>query len=237
MEWVKWSNRLKRLFNLKGSPVAVRFSLEPRKGAAKGKFMACRALKLARDGKIINLTKENSLCGGGTTYLGLSEPPKGDEQRWLQKFLVHGEKLFSSYAVFHRAKQSGTRPLTGLADNVIFCPLEKAKEEPDIVILLANAEVACRLLQLATYWDGVAPKTLQIGSGCQMAVSYPINSGEVNVSFMDWTARKMIKLAPDELLISIPFRKMHGIMEAISACSAGTAKTVMPPEIQEMMKE
>ena len=232
MEWKKWPAILRRVLKFKGSPVAIRFSPEPRKGAAKGRFSACSAIMRARDGKIINLTKETSACPGGTTYLGLCPPMTGEKAKWLQEFLVYGEKFFCSYAAFHRATQYGTPPLTDLAENVVFCPLEKAKEAPDLVLFICNAEAACRLIHLAMYWDGVPPKALLTGSACQMAISYPINSGEINVSFMDWTARKMEKVAPDILIVSVPFEKMHGIMAAVPECSAGTAKAKLslPPE-------
>ena len=128
------------------------------------------------------------------------------------------------------------QPPLGLAEHVILCPLEKAEEQPDLVLFLANAEQACRLLQLATYWTGMNPRTEMVSSACHMAVAYPLVSGEINVSFLDWTARRMRRCPADELIVSVPFHKMPEIMEAIPRCTAGTAKVEYPPEFQELMR-
>ncbi len=228
MVWKKYSQRLKDLLGLEGSPIALTYSMTPATGAQKGKRTVCRALLEARDGKIINLSKESSACPGGTWHLGLGPKPTGDQDKFLKKFLVEGEKLFCSIATFNRVMSLGTQPPYGLADNVILSPLEKARQEPDLVVFLCNAEQACRLLTLANYKDGIPPKVEIVGSACHMAIAYPIVSGEINVSFLDYTARKLQKFRPDELFVSIPYHKMPNLMDSIESCSAGTAEVELP---------
>jgi uncharacterized protein (DUF169 family) len=63
-----------------------------------------------------------------------------------------------------------------------------------------------------------------------MAITYPLVSGEVNVSFLDYTARKMKQFDPNELAVSIPYHHMPNVMASIERTSAGTAKTEIPPE-------
>lgn len=237
MQWHVYSHKLKQVLELEGSPVAVTYSMEPADDAVPGKYSACRAILDARDGKIINLTKENSSCRGGTWHLGLAPKPTGDADRVLKDFLVNGEKLFCSIVAFNRAMMLATQPPMGLAENVVFCPLEKATKIPDLTLFIVNSEQACRLIQLATYWDGISPRTELIGAGCHQAIAYPVVSGEINITFMDWTARRARPYRPSELIVSVPYHRLKGIVDAIDLCTAGTAKLEVPEGFQRVMNE
>lgn len=237
MKWKDQAERLKNVLNLKGNPVSVTYSMEPDKRGKKGKSWVCQAFKDVRDGEIINISKESSCCIGGTFHLGLGPKPTGNADKALKKFLVDGEKLFCSIAVFHRVITLTAQPPLGLADYVVFSPMEKAEMMPDLVLFLCNAEQACRLITLATFQDGISPKTEMVGSACHMAVTYPLVSGEINISFLDYTARRMKKFAPDELIVSISYHKMDNLVNSIDLCTAGTAKTEIPPEFKKLMKE
>ncbi len=230
MLWQEWSQRLKEVLELRGSPVAVRYSIEPGLRPTEGKHWVCDVIKEARQGKSITLTKENSACPGGSAYLGFTPRPEGERLRALQRFLVGGEKLFCSPVAFHRAVASTSQPPLGVADAVVFAPLEAIEAEPDLVVFLCDPEQACRLISLATYWTGISPRTEMVGSGCHMAITYPLVSGEVNVSFMDYTARKMKGYERGELLVSVPYHRLGGVVSAIPRCSAGTAERRIPPE-------
>jgi uncharacterized protein (DUF169 family) len=237
MVWREWSQTLTSVLSLKGSPVAVTYSIEPGHEPSPGKHWVCQAMKDARDGSAICLTRENSACPGGTAHLGFAPRPAGKDARPLQRFLVHGEKLFCSVVAFHRAMALATQPPLGLADQVLFAPLGAAAAEPDLVLFLCNAEQACRLITLATYSSGVSPRTELVGSACHMAIAYPLVSGEVNVSFLDYTARRLKQYAPDELIVSVPYHRMPDLVASISRCSAGTAETEIPPEFAHVLDE
>lgn len=237
MKWRESSERLKAVLGLQGSPVAITYSMEPAPNAEPGKHWVCKAFLSARDGKTLNITKDSSACAGGTWHLGLGPRPERDADKALKKFLVHGEKLFCSIAAFNRAMMLASPPPLGLAENVIFAPMEKAEQMPDLGIFIVNAEQACRLIQLATYWDGVSPKTEMIGSACHMAVAYPLVAGEINVTFLDWTARRTKPYKPDELIVTVPYHRLPGIVEAIDLCTAGTAKLEIPPEFRQALAE
>lgn len=234
--WQEWSRTLKDVLGLKGSPVAITYSIEPGQEASPGRHWVCQTMKDARDGKTICLTRDNSACPGGTAHLGLGPRPAEKEARGLQRFLVHGEKLFCSIVSFYRAMALASQPPFGLADQVLFGPLEAAEAEPDLVLFLCNAEQACRLITLVTYSSGISPKTELVGSACHMAVAYPLVSGEVNVSFLDYTARKMKQYDPNELIVSVPFHRMPNLVASIGRCTAGTAQTEIPPEFAHLIE-
>ncbi len=223
MEWKEFSQKLKEVLVLKGSPVAVTYSMKPPSKAADAKAWVCRALLDARDGKTLCISKDTSSCAGGTWHLGLGPRPTGDADKALKKFLVHGEKLFCSIATLHRCMSLTTEPPLGLADYVIFSPLEEAQEKPALVVFVCNPQQACRILTLALYATGIPPRMEMAGSACHMAVAYPIVSGEINLSLWDYTARRLQKLSEDELTVSVPYHYMHDIVGSIESCSAGTA--------------
>ncbi len=233
MVWKEYSEKLKKMLGLEGSPVAVTYSMEPAKDAKPGSHWACKALlDVALKGLNVNISKECSACGGGTMHLGLGPhyTPLSDADVNLKEFLIKGEKLFRSLASLSRVLAEAPAIPTGLAKYVVFSPLEKAEFEPDLVVFLCNAEQACRLVTLATFPDGSTPRTHMTGSLCYMTITYPIVSGEINVNFGDYTARRMRHYKPDQLFVSIPYHRMPGLMESIATCSAGTAEADLMPK-------
>lgn len=230
MDWKDYSPRLKELLVLEGSPVAVTYSMTPAlAGAETDRYAVCQALIEARSGAVIDLTRETCACPGGVWHLGLGPRPSGKAGEVLKKFLVEGEKLFCSIATMHRTMALTSDPPVGLAEHVILSPLEKADLRPDLVVFLCNPEQACRLVTLATYPDGKPPRAEMAGSTCHMVIAYPLVTGEINVSLMDYTSRKYRGYKTHDLFVTIPFHAMPGLMWSIDRCSAGTAKVESHP--------
>jgi uncharacterized protein (DUF169 family) len=223
MEWKKYAETLKEILALKGSPVAVTYSMRPAEPGSRARRWVCRALLDARDGRTVCISKENSGCPGGSWHLGLSPKPTGAADKALKKFLVHGEKLFCSVATFYRNVSLTSDPPLGLADYVIFSPVEGAEIKPDLVVFICNPEQACRIMTLAQYATGIPPRTEMAGSTCHMVVAYPMVTGEINVSLLDYTSRRIQKFGENELTVSVPYHYMDGIVGSIESCSAGTA--------------
>jgi len=232
MVWQEYAKRLREVLGLEGSPIAVSYSMVPSSEGKTGKYLVCQALLDARDGAIINLSKESCACPGGVWHLGLGPRPSGEGDKLLKKFLVEGEKLFCSIATFHRAMSLTTQPPLGLAEYVVLSPLEKAEIAPDLVVFLCNPEQACRLVTLATYPDGLPPKTEIVGATCHMVIAYPLVSGELNISLLDYTSRKYQSYKPEELFVTIPYHKLPGLVESIDLCSAGMAKVDFSPRLR-----
>ena len=224
MIWQDFAKALTETLKLKNHIVAITYTYGDVEGASGEPCRVCNALMRAHHGGTMALTAENSTCGGGTWHLGLGDPPAGKAGKALRNFLVHGEKLACSYATFHRMMALTSPPPKDVADHVVFAPMDTMRLEPDIAIFIVNAEQTCRMLTLYSYSTGKAPRTEMMGSGCHMAVAYPLVSGEMNVSFSDWTARPMMKMQPDELIVSVPYCLLPGIIEAIPRCTAGTAE-------------
>lgn len=235
MEWKNYADQIRELLGLKGNPVAITFSMKPPSTSVDGKYRVCNAFLHARDGKVIDLTVSTSACAGGTRYMGLGEGPKGEGDKALKEFLVDGEKLYCSIAAFHRAQALTTAPPLGLADHVILSPMNKAEFRPDIVLFICNAVQACRLVTLDSYGSGIPPRIEMSGSTCHQAVAYPVVTGELNVSLMDYTSRRIGGYMPEDLLVSIPYHRFLGVMRSIDHCTAGRAKMEIPESFRRLI--
>lgn len=225
MDWRGWSIEIKRVLGLRGSPIAVSCSMMPAAGTNGRRHSVCQALLQAHSGTVVCLSKDSCNCPGGVWHLGLEPPPSGDIYRMWEDFLINGEKLFSSPDSVHRTMAESSHAPMGRGDHLILSPLEMAEMRPDLVVFLCNPEQACRLVALASYPDGKPPKTEMAGSTCHMVIAYPLVTGEMNVSLMDYASRKYQGYSPSELFVSIPYALMPGLMWSIDRCSAGTAET------------
>jgi uncharacterized protein (DUF169 family) len=234
MEWKDYASEIKEVLGLEGSPIAITYSMESASNPALGKCRVCDAFLRVRDGDIIDLTAETSACGGGTWHLGLGEAPKGEAAKAFKEFIVNGEKVYCSLATFHRGVSLIAPPPTGLADHVVLSPLDKAELRPDIVLFICNAHQACRLLTLDHYDTGIPIRTEMNASTCHQAITYPLVTGELNVSLMDYSSRNIKGYKPEDLLISIPYHRFPGVMRSIDHCYAGRAKIEIPESYRRL---
>jgi len=237
MEWIKYAEEIRGLLRLEGSPIAVTFSTKAPSFSVGTKHRVCDAFLKARKGDTIDLTAETSVCRGGSMYLGLTEPPTGADNDALNDFLVNGEKLFCSVAAFGRMRSLTPKPPTGMTKHVVMSPLEKAEFRPDLVVFLCNAEQACRLLTLDGYDTGIPPRVYLCGATCHQVIGYPIVTGELNVSVMDYTSRRIKGYKAEDMFVAVPYHRLHGIMRSIPRCTAGTAKMEIPEAFRRAMSE
>jgi uncharacterized protein (DUF169 family) len=236
-EWVDQAAELVRVFELESKPVAITFTNEIVEVANPRRTWLCRAMKLAAGGESFVIDKETSACPGGSWHCGLTEPPPGEARRALQHFLTRGEKLTGTIVSFQRMQDLGSKPPTGLSDRIVIMPMESAVMRPDIVLFICNAGQACRLLALDHYWDGIPPRAEVAGSLCHSAIAYPVTTGHTNVTFGDWTARRMQKYPPDAVFVTVPYERLGNLVAAIPECSAGTAEVEIPEAMRWAFEE
>ncbi len=221
------SDLLKRVLGLTKEPLAITFTNDEVSEGLYEKTTICRALKRAAEGACFVIDEKVETCPGGSRYCGFTDIA-ANRKRGLQRFLTKGEKLTSSIVTFERMLKLPVQPPIGLAERLVICPLEKTTLRPDIVMFQCNAEQACRLITLDTYWDGISPQQQVIGALCYSTIAYPVMTGCTNMSAGDWTARKQQGFEPDILFFSLPYERMHNLLEAIPNCSAGEAKAIIP---------
>jgi len=235
--WKTELDELVEVLGIKSKPVAVTFTNEEVQAGKRKRTWMCNALKQAAKGKSLVIDKETSACPGGTWHCGLGEPPSGDMAKGLQWFLTRGEKLTHSIVSFHRMMSLAEEPPTGLSERILMGPIADAEVRPDLVVFLVNPEQACRLIFLDHYWDGIPLQVEITGSLCSSAISYPIVTGRTNVTFGDWTARRMQKYASDVVFVSVPYERVRNLAAAVPECSAGSAELEIPEEFRRVLEQ
>lgn len=236
-EWQEYSLVLKELLNLDYSPVALVCLKEPILESSEKKLRICRAILDAGKGETIQISRKNNACFGASWHMGFQQIKDSKVSGMIKKFVVEGEKLFCSYPALDKLISQMEPPPDNSNSYFLLLPLEKALIQPQLVIFVVNAEASCRLLTLVTFIDGIMPKIKIGGPTCRMSIIYPLVTGEVNLSFYDYTARKICNVQNDKLLISIPYGKIPKIIESIDKCSAGRAKIEYPAEFREFLQK
>jgi len=236
-EWQGFALVLKELFNLEYSPVAVSCLKEPLLEDAGKKVRICRAILDAGRGETIQVNKINNACFGAAWHLGFHQIKDPQVVGMVKKFVVEGEKLFSSYQALDNLLSQIEGPPDNSDAYFVLSPMEKAQFKPELVIFVVNSEAACRLLTLVTFVDGIMPKIKIGGPTCRMSIIYPLATQEVNLSFYDYTARKMCNVEKDKLIVTIPYKKIPQIIDSIDKCTAGKAKIEFPPEFREFLQK
>ena len=234
-DWQQFSIILKDLLNLDYSPVAVGCFGEPHLKSFDKKIRICRAILDAGKGETLQVSKQTNACFGAGWHLGLYKLKDQKVTNMIKKFVVEGEKLFSSYEALDNLILQMYDVPDKSDSYFVLSPLEKCEFKPELVIFICDAEIACRLLTLAIFIDGDMPKIKIGGPTCRTTITYPLLTNEINISFYDCTARKICNVPRDKLLVSVPFKKMPGIIESIDKCSAGKAKIEYPQEFRKFL--
>jgi len=236
-EWQQHSAVLKELFELDYSPVAVACLKEPLLNDAGKKVRICRAILDAGRGEVIEVSKKNNLCFGASWHLGFHKIKDPKVEGMVRKFVVEGEKLFCSYEALDNLMKQMEEAPDNSESYFVLAPLEKAEFKPQVVIFIVDSEVASRLLTFATFTDGIMPKIKIGGPTCRLSIIYPIVTGQVNISFFDYTARKLCKVEKDKLLVTMPYARIPEIIQNIDKCSGGRAKVEFPQEFREFLQK
>lgn len=236
-EWQQFSLELKELLSLESSPVALNCLKEPLSSPPEKKIRICRAILDAAMGQRLQIGRNNNACFGAGWHLGFNKLKDKRVLDMVKKFVVEGEKLFCSYQALDKLISQMEEVPDNSDSYFLLSPMESSQFKPQLVIFLCNAEAACRLLTLGIFIDGIMPKVKIGGPTCRMAIMSPLLTQEINLSFYDYTARKICNVDKDKLLITVPYSKIPLIIESIDKCSAGKAKIEYPQEFREFLQK
>ena len=239
-QWQEFASLFKEVFAFEAEPVSLRcFPKEDSANVSGEKKRAriCRSILDAAAGQSVQICSETNACFGAGWHLGFHKMDDPKVLAMVKKFVVEGEKLFASYEALDNLIGQMQPPPDNSKNCFSLKPMAQEEEEPQLVIFVCNPEQACRIITFATFFDGRIPRIKIGGPTCRMAVMEPLLTGEMNISFQDYTARKMCNMEKDKLLISFPFKHIPRIAGNVDACSAGRAMIEFPPEFRAFLKK
>jgi uncharacterized protein (DUF169 family) len=111
-----------------------------------------------------------------------------------------------------------------MASHVFFSPLSSAATLPDIVVFIGTPGCLQRLVSFAGYWEGGSLKAELAGPACRTGIAYPIVTGEIGLSLLDFGARRLAGFADDHLLLAVPLHRLMAILQALDQGVGGEAE-------------
>ncbi len=211
--YAELSNKIKKILGLESSPIAISFSTEVPEGVEqmKGRARLCQMLdKVRLEGESFYTTSENHECDGGANSCGLREP---SERLKTGEFLAKDLGLFGSERAARRFISANPRIEFGTVKVVSFSPLEKAKFEPDVVVLICNAKQGMKIAEAFAYESGKKTTGLTGPPICSAVVAAPFLTGEVVYSLGDPGARKSMKVKDEDIFVGVPAELLPDIVE------------------------
>jgi uncharacterized protein (DUF169 family) len=150
-------DRLKKVLNLRGFAVAVALSNDkPELEKLNKTIRLCEMLDEAlNEGRSFYTSADEHACGGGAYHLGLKEMPVESKSG---KFLYKQVGIFGSARAARRFISSNLGVEPGTIKYASFYPLDKAKFEPDVIVLVCSAKDGMRAVEASAYESGIAAK-------------------------------------------------------------------------------
>jgi uncharacterized protein (DUF169 family) len=211
--YAELSKQIKGILGLESSPIAISFSNEPPEGVEqmKGRMRLCQMLdKVRLDGESFYTDIENHECDGGAYSCGLITP---SERLKTGEFLAEDLGLFGSKRAARRFISSIPRIESKTVKVISFSPLETAKFEPDVVVLICNAKQGMKLAEACAYESGKNITGLTGPPICSAVVAYPLLTGEVVYSLGDRGARKSMNVKDEDIFVGIPAELLPDIVD------------------------
>jgi uncharacterized protein (DUF169 family) len=203
-------------FDFDIQPVGVKFLVRrPDLIDRLGENMAlCEMLKKAQEGNVFYADAENHTCEAGLYVLGQADAP----EPFIGGEFGAGLKIFEEPRVASRLYLYIPKIGRGVVNYVAFSPLNTLPFEPDVLILLANANQTEILLRAVSYRTGkMWLSKFSPAIGCAWTYIYPYLTGELNYTITGLGhGMKRRKLFPEGLqLVSIPFDLLSSLLQTL----------------------
>ncbi|MBN2033511.1 MAG: DUF169 domain-containing protein [Deltaproteobacteria bacterium] len=201
-------------FNL--TPVGVSFPADKPEGLPrlKEKMALCEMLKRAQEGEAFFADRDSHTCEAGLHVLG-QEDASGP---FVSGKFGAGLKIFEGPRAASRLYRYLPRIGNGVADYVAFSPLNKLSFDPDVLVVLAEADQTEILLRALSYKNGkMWSSKFSAAIGCAWVLVYPYITGELNYTVTGLGhGMKRRKLFPEgKQLVSIPFDLLSPMLQTL----------------------
>ncbi len=218
MEYGEKVKTLKELLGIKGSPVAVKLVKSPDEipeGYSKisDKKRHCEYVQDSRNKGLEGYaTSEEHLCKGGAGVMGITSLPDAVASGKMYHQLGNYQTLEASEETVNAIPKSSEKYYASL-----YAPLESAKFEPDVIILIINPKQALKISQAILNKKGgrISSDYSGIQSLCADAVVAVKERGVSNMTLGCNGSRKYAEIGEDEVIIGIPAKDFDEIVNAL----------------------
>ncbi len=211
-------NRIVQTLELQSMPIGARFSETQDKRGVERQLRICEALDVVRrENVVINLSKENCICRGGSHIAG-----------WQALSLEEFAALFLAAGVYESkkvAEASVAKQLKPVYRGrfLILGPLDKFETDPDIVLFFVNPEQADRLLGLACF-KGAEPFMHYPASTVCSTINNALAKGKPDVNLISIFERTRHKWSPDKLIVTLPFKDFITAVKSVEQSGYARAR-------------
>lgn len=240
LNYISQFNLIRKTLGIKAI-ASIRFSNEKSESYKQYQDTACTALARALKNKkqILIDRKDGQLCAGGNYFLNITEHSKKE----ICHTYVKDEKIFNNNAVCLSFLKKMSKYPEQKKRYILFSPLEKEINKPDIIILLVNPAQAGRILGLSVFNKMDYPSVIPAAPTC-FSLYAPLISKQAHLNFIDYYDRyyqgkqhgKLI-WDDEEMLISLTFFKFSDIIKLIPLSAHGSYKTSLKPQIIYSLKK
>jgi uncharacterized protein (DUF169 family) len=232
-KWAEYSQRLKDILCLEGSPVGVALRGKPLEGIdtpQKG-FTFCQFVVQARvKRKALQGNAQNILCCKGASALGLYETPANV----MSGKRDAGRKVKDRKAAEVLQKEI-PRIVPGTFNQVIVAPLEKIPIDPDVILIVGYPAQIWRIAQSVNWKDGkrLSFSTSTSQGVCVDGVVVPFLGNQVNISLGCTGMRVFAGYSEHHLVMGLSRDRFIEMMEGLEATSSRDYTYPIPYETFE----
>jgi len=203
-------------FDFDVRPIGVKFLVKrPDTVERLSENMAfCEMLKRAQQGDAFYVDEKNHTCEAGLYVLGQADAP----EPFIGGEFGAGLQIFDGPRSASRLYLYLPKIGRGVVNFVAFSPLDTLPFEPDLLILLANANQTEVLLRAMSYRTGqMWSSKFSAAIGCAWTYIYPYLTGELNYSVTGLGhGMKRRNLFPEgQQIISIPFDIFSSLLQTL----------------------
>ena len=224
MDYTQLAEKLVKYLGLKYEPVAVKV-LKKGEPMPEGysepdkNLRHCQSIMKARKGESFIIPADKHACVVGASSLGIIPTPEkvasGESHHNLGMFdpVEAAAEMIVNRPKFEPKSRAAT----------VVGPLQDAKVEPDVVILVDRPETIYWIIPASTYHKGGRANfsSAAFQATCADTTILPSLTGEINISLGCFGCRKATDIENDEMLVGIPFNKLEEIVNVLEKLYEG----------------
>jgi uncharacterized protein (DUF169 family) len=222
--YAELSKKMVDILGLKTEPVAINLikkgqSIPEGYTVTEAPMRHCQSIMRARKGEKIVVPAAKHACPVGASTMGLVPVPDKVKSGEFHFNMGMYESADSA------AKTLATRPAleTGSVIATAVTPLSKATMAPDVVVVVATPEQVFWIAPAASTFEEGGRLDIEMASvqaSCADSTIRPMTTGNVSLSLGCFGCRKTTDIAPEEMLVGIPGKKLEKLVSALEKLGA-----------------